>query len=93
LTIGITIVILLFMKTAISIPDPLFREADNTAQEMGIPRSQLYSLAIQEYVSRHSRKLITQKLNNLYKNNQTENENNNEIGIESLRKATENDSW
>jgi metal-responsive CopG/Arc/MetJ family transcriptional regulator len=93
LTISITIVILISMKTAISIPDPLFKEADNTAHEMGIPRSQLYSLAIQEYVSRHSRKLITQKLNDLYKNIETENESNKEVGIESLRKATENDSW
>jgi metal-responsive CopG/Arc/MetJ family transcriptional regulator len=80
------------MKTAISIPDKLFRVAERTAKQLGIPRSQLFSIALEEYVSHHNQDIITEKLNAIYKIN----ENNlvqKEIGLDSLRKATENDSW
>jgi hypothetical protein len=82
------------MKTAVSIPDPLFKIADQTAQEMGIPRSQLFSLAVEEYLFHHSKSAITQKLNEVYKMNITnQNEYITDLGISSLRKATENDTW
>ncbi|MEK6716162.1 MAG: ribbon-helix-helix protein, CopG family, partial [candidate division NC10 bacterium] len=34
------------MKTAISIPDPLFRECEKLARDLGISRSQLFSRAL-----------------------------------------------
>ena len=34
------------MKTAISLPDRLYEEAEKTAQSMGIPRSQLFAKAL-----------------------------------------------
>jgi hypothetical protein len=37
------------MKTAISLPDQVFYEAEETAQHMGIPRSKLYLNALLEY--------------------------------------------
>jgi len=33
------------MKTAISMPDPLFEQAGNFAQEYGLSRSELYAKA------------------------------------------------
>ena len=50
------------MKTAISIPDHLFAEADRLARELGQSRSQLYSRAVREYVARHSADSVTRAL-------------------------------
>jgi metal-responsive CopG/Arc/MetJ family transcriptional regulator len=38
------------MKTAISIPDALFQEAETLAKRRGISRSELYATAIAGYV-------------------------------------------
>ena len=42
MTIFYTFVILLNMKTAVSLPDSIYLEAEETAQNMGITRSALY---------------------------------------------------
>ena len=80
------------MKTAISIPDNLFKAAEITAKQLGLARSQLYVKAIKEFIEHHNKDHITEKLNSLYSH-----ENNMEgitdIGIESLKEATKNDSW
>jgi metal-responsive CopG/Arc/MetJ family transcriptional regulator len=54
------------VKTAISIPDKVFRSADSLARRLGISRSQLYSTAISEYLSKHQSKQVTEKLNSIY---------------------------
>jgi metal-responsive CopG/Arc/MetJ family transcriptional regulator len=38
------------VKTAISIPDALFREAESLAKKRGMSRSELYATAIADYV-------------------------------------------
>jgi len=82
------------MKTAISISDTLFEKAEKTAQYMGIPRSRLYVIALEEYISRHNGEMITQKLNDVYsKIDQSEFDRDLEIGLESLRNLTKNDTW
>jgi predicted transcriptional regulator len=50
------------MKTAISIPDDLFDDAERLARELNQSRSGLYSQAIREYVARHSAGSITESL-------------------------------
>ena len=50
------------MKTAISIPDDVFTEADKLARELKQSRSQLYSRAVREYVARHSADSVTAAL-------------------------------
>ena len=42
------------MKTAISIPDDIFRDAERLAYQIKKSRSQLFSDAIKEYVARHA---------------------------------------
>ncbi|EIJ36932.1 hypothetical protein Thini_4454 [Thiothrix nivea DSM 5205] len=37
------------MKTAISIPDPVFQAAELFARHFGISRSELYTKAVEEY--------------------------------------------
>jgi len=56
------------MKTAISIDDKLFDEAESFSKTAGLSRSRLYCTAISEYIQNHSQDLITEKLNSYYKN-------------------------
>jgi len=51
------------MKTAISVPDEVFEEAERLAQLTRKSRSQLYSEAMAEYLARHSPDDITNSLN------------------------------
>ena len=51
------------MKTAISIPDDVFAEADALAKQLRQSRSALYTRAVREYVLRHSPDNITAALN------------------------------
>ncbi len=50
------------MKTAISIPDDVFTDAEKLARELKQSRSQLYSRAVREYVARHSADSVTAAL-------------------------------
>jgi metal-responsive CopG/Arc/MetJ family transcriptional regulator len=51
------------MKTAISLPDALFRAADAQAKRARKSRSQLYADAIAEYLSRHAPDEVTEAMN------------------------------
>ena len=50
------------MKTAISIPDDVFADAEQLARELKKSRSRLYGDAVREYVARHSAESITETL-------------------------------
>jgi antitoxin MazE6 len=54
------------VKTAVSIPDPLFRAAERLAKRLGMPRSRLYSRAIERYVSETQERDVTALLNQVY---------------------------
>lgn len=54
------------MKTAISIPDALFDEAEQTAGDLKMSRSQLYVEAIREFLEKRSASRITKQLNAVY---------------------------
>lgn len=54
------------MKTAISIPDPLFASADALAKKLGISRSRLYATALAEYVAKQRSSRVTERLNAVY---------------------------
>jgi predicted transcriptional regulator len=54
------------MKTAVSLPDPLFEAADRLARQLGKSRSQLYAEALREYLERHRDEDITRRLNEIY---------------------------
>ncbi len=51
------------MKTAISLSDDLFKEADRLARRLKKSRSRLYGEAIEEYVARHDPDSVAEKLN------------------------------
>lgn len=54
------------MKTAVSVPDPVFRAAEQLARRLRVSRSQLYSEALQSYVAEHERQGVTERLNEVY---------------------------
>ncbi|EKR65171.1 MULTISPECIES: hypothetical protein [Leptospira] len=82
------------MKTAISIPDELFKTAEKTAKKLGIPRSQLFAKALEEFIQSHSKESVTEKLNKVYNSKSNETKNNiTDLSVESLRKSLKNDSW
>ena len=51
------------MKTAISLPDALFEEAERVAARLGVSRSELYARAIARFVREHSGDAITEAIN------------------------------
>ncbi len=53
------------MKIAISIPDPLFEQADELAGRLGKSRSQVYREALGEYLQRRDPSAVTGALNEL----------------------------
>ena len=82
------------MKTAISLSDSLYEKAEKTAQYMGITRSKLFANALEEYIIKHNGDMITKKINDVYdKIDPGEFEQDLNIGIESLRELTKNDTW
>jgi predicted transcriptional regulator len=50
------------MKTAVSIPDELFRRADELALRLGKSRSQIYREALAEYLFRREPRSVTAAL-------------------------------
>ena len=82
------------MKTAISLPDKVYFEAEETARNLGISRSALYLNALTEYLKKNNRKNITKKLNEIYKNDDfNEFEPISNAALESIRELTKDDTW
>jgi metal-responsive CopG/Arc/MetJ family transcriptional regulator len=54
------------MKTAISIPDPIFDEAEKVAKRLKLSRSELYARAVAAFVEQQRASNITEKLDQIY---------------------------
>ncbi|MFW6140871.1 MAG: CopG family ribbon-helix-helix protein [Acidobacteriota bacterium] len=54
------------MKTAISIPDDLFKEVDKLAKEKKTSRSQIFSEAVKFYLKKNKSKKLLEELNSAY---------------------------
>lgn len=50
------------MKTAISLPDEVFQEAERLARRLKKSRSAVFAEAVAEYVARHEPEAITSEL-------------------------------
>src|SRR5688572_32973856 len=57
------------MKTAVSMPDDLFRRAEVTARRLRVSRSELYARAIAEFLQGQQGNAITERLNEVYSRN------------------------
>ncbi len=54
------------MKTAISLPDELFKAAESLAGRLGISRSRLYATALEDYIARHQARRVSERLDAVY---------------------------
>jgi metal-responsive CopG/Arc/MetJ family transcriptional regulator len=54
------------MKTAISIPDPIFAEAETLASRLGISRSELFTRAVKRLLAEHRDRAVTARLDEVY---------------------------
>jgi predicted transcriptional regulator len=54
------------MKTAISIPDPLFNAVERVAKRLGISRSKLFQRAVVEFLGNHRDDGVTEALDEIY---------------------------
>ena len=78
------------MKTAVSIPDPVFEAAETFAERLSISRSQLYTRAIQNSLKCGRPQNVTERLDRVY----AENPSTLDPGLVELqRKFLANDAW
>jgi metal-responsive CopG/Arc/MetJ family transcriptional regulator len=54
------------VKTAISLQESLFEEAETLARELKITRSHLFALAVQEFIQRHQSQKLLEAINAAY---------------------------
>ena len=54
------------VKTAVSLPEPLFQRAETVAHELQISRSQLVARAVDEFVKRYERQAMIEAINRAY---------------------------
>lgn len=67
-TVGYT----LGMKVAVSIPDQLFESVERFRQQQGSSRSKVFSAALGEYIARHASDEVTEAMNRVCANINTE---------------------
>lgn len=54
------------MKTAVSIPDPVFNAAEQVSKRLGVSRSRLYTMAIERMVNRERSRDVREALDAVY---------------------------
>ncbi len=78
------------MKTAISLPDDVFRAAEQHAGRMQQSRSQLYALALSEYLARHAPDEVTEAMNKVMEELEEPTE---QFVTEAARRVLEKSEW
>jgi metal-responsive CopG/Arc/MetJ family transcriptional regulator len=78
------------MKTAISLPNETFESAEQLAKRLGKSRSELYTLAINDYLERNSDSHIQESLDRIY----SQMESQLDPGLESMQmKSIAHEEW
>ncbi len=82
------------VKTAISLEESLFHQIETLAQEMQIPRSRLFALAVEEFLQRRKSENLLESLNSVYA---SEPDSEDQVWLEwartQQRKLLEQDEW
>jgi hypothetical protein len=55
------------VKTAVSVPDDVFAQADRLASVQGVSRSELYTRALRSYIASQVPDDVTQRINDVVK--------------------------
>ena len=56
------------LKTAVSIPNDVYRQVEQAAARLGLSRSAFYARAVAEYLSRQRQTAVTERLDAVYRN-------------------------
>lgn len=51
------------IKTAVSLKRPLFQQIDKIAREQKLPRSRVFTLALEAYVTKYQNQILLDRLN------------------------------
>ncbi len=78
------------MKTAVSIPDEVFARVERLARRAGKSRSEVFSEALREYVARHAPDEVTDAMNRVCEQVQTERD---QFVREAARRVLERTEW
>jgi predicted transcriptional regulator len=78
------------MKTAVSIPDDLFRRADALASRLGKSRSEVYREALADYVARREPGAVTRALDEIADEMAADGA---EFAAEAARRTLERNEW
>jgi metal-responsive CopG/Arc/MetJ family transcriptional regulator len=78
------------MKTAVSIPDEVFTRVERLARRAGKSRSEVFSEALREYVARHAPDEVTEAMDRVCEQVQTEG---NQFVCEAARRVLERTEW
>jgi len=73
------------IKTAVSIEENLFNQADELAGELNVSRSRLVSMALERLIRDHQTKMIVEKLSEVYADGLTEEERQTMAGMRRLQ--------
>jgi metal-responsive CopG/Arc/MetJ family transcriptional regulator len=60
------------MEIAVTIPNEMFQQAEELAATLGISRSELYTSALAEFIRDHHDRFVTERLNRVYAENDSE---------------------
>lgn len=60
------------MKTAVSIPTPLFQKAERRRRKLGMSRSQLYATALEHLLDEEPDEAITKTLDHIYSSDESD---------------------
>ena len=77
------------VKTAVSIPDPIFEAADRLARRRRISRSELYAEALARLLEADESAGITERLDDVYRNRASELD----AGLAALQALTMDEGW
>lgn len=78
------------MKTAISLDDETFAEAEALAQKLRLTRSELYRAALREFLARHRGEDVTAALDRVYGANAEQDDG---LRREAARRTFEANEW
>jgi predicted transcriptional regulator len=78
------------MKTAVSIPDDLFRQADALAGRLGKSRSEVYREALADYVARREPGAVTRALDEIADELAADDR---RFAVEAARRTLERSEW
>jgi metal-responsive CopG/Arc/MetJ family transcriptional regulator len=82
------------VKTAISIDQTLLTETENLASEMNLPKSQVVSLALKDFIQRYRNKQLLAQINQAYSDAPDAEDESTMAVIRSYRrKIGEQDEW